>query len=72
MTDNSTKLITIKEARKLLGKEYSQISDEEIQKLIGDLSRLADLTLEDARKKLAKDKLSPKKITRGIAGFELD
>jgi len=65
MTHEDAQLITIKEARKLLGKEYSHMSDEEVKKLVEDLSILARLALEDARKKLAEGTLRAKDYPKG-------
>ena len=47
--------MTVKEARKLLGGEYSEMSDEQVQRLVDDLSLLAKLALEDAKTKLIKE-----------------
>lgn len=47
-------IISIKEARKLLGKQYEHMTDTEVEKLVNDLSHLAQLALEDARNKLLK------------------
>lgn len=44
---NLKPIISVKEARKLLGKKvYDQLSDEETGKLIGDMSFLANRLLE--------------------------
>lgn len=50
-------LITIKEARKLLGSDNSEMSDEQVQKHIDKLSLLAKLALEDARAKFLQGEL---------------
>ncbi len=38
--------ITIKEARKILGKKYLRYSDDEIQRVVNDIHALADITLD--------------------------
>lgn len=51
-------IISLKEARKILGKKHSdKLSDEELEKLIDDLDVLAKAALEMARK----DRLEAKK-----------
>jgi hypothetical protein len=47
--------VTIKEARKILGSEHSDMSDDQIQKLIDDLSFIAKLALEDTMKHYGED-----------------
>lgn len=47
-------IISIKEARKLLGSEYKDKSDEEIEKLIEDVDQLAHLALEVAKEQVPK------------------
>lgn len=42
-------IISIKEARKLLGKEHENLSDEEVTDLIERLHELAKLSLDMAR-----------------------
>lgn len=42
-------IITVKEARKILGKKSADMSDEEILKLIDDLDYIAKHTLEKIR-----------------------
>lgn len=42
-------IISVKEARKLLGKEYESLSDEKITELIEQLHQLAKLSLDMAR-----------------------
>jgi len=39
-------IMTIKEARKLLGKDCKNMSDEQVAKIIEDLHALAKLTLD--------------------------
>ena len=52
MLSNNKLIISIKEARKLLGKEHANMSDEEVVKLIEDLHFIAKHSL----KKIAEDK----------------
>ncbi|KXK09314.1 MAG: hypothetical protein UZ20_WS6002000622 [candidate division WS6 bacterium OLB21] len=40
-------IITVAEAKKLLGKDYATKADEEIEKLIKEMSFLAKLLIED-------------------------
>ena len=39
---NNNQIITIKEARKILGKDGVKLSDEEVERLIIDLAGIAD------------------------------
>lgn len=48
-------IISVKEARKLLGKEYRDRSDGEIKKIIEDTHELAKIALEVAKQKVMKD-----------------
>ncbi len=45
--DNQKLIITIAEARKLLGKDCATKADEEIEQLINELSFLAKLLIDD-------------------------
>lgn len=45
-------IITVKEARKLLGSDANGMSDEEVEQIIGTLHSLAKAALDDARTKL--------------------
>ncbi len=58
-------IMSVKEARKLLGKEHENLSDEEVADLIEQTHELAKLALDVARDKLAKEKRDEKakKIT---------
>ena len=42
-------VISVKEARKLLGKDYEKLTDEKIAELIEQLHELAKLSLDMAR-----------------------
>lgn len=42
-------IISVKEARKLLGKEYEDLSDEKIAELVEQLHELAKLSLDMVR-----------------------
>ena len=42
-------IMSVKEARKLLGKEYENLSDEKIAELVEQLHELAKLSLDMAR-----------------------
>jgi 5-bromo-4-chloroindolyl phosphate hydrolysis protein len=41
-------IITVKEARKLLGKDYEQMTDEQIEELIIQLDEIARLSLRQS------------------------
>lgn len=51
----SKPIMTVKEARKLLGKEHENLTDDEVAELIGQLHELAKLSLDMARKQRLKD-----------------
>lgn len=46
MSDNKP-LITVKEARKLLGKDAKTLSDDEVEKLINDLGFIARYAIKN-------------------------
>ena len=48
--------MSVKEARKLLGKEASDMSDEKVAELVEQTHELAKLALEVARDKIAREK----------------
>lgn len=48
-------IISVKEARKILGKTASGMTDEEIEKLIENLDDIAVHALKDAREKRMKE-----------------
>lgn len=48
--------MSIKEARKLLGKDAQDMTDEQVAELIGQTHELAKLALDVARDKLAREK----------------
>lgn len=55
-------IISVKEARKLLGKDYESLTDEKIAELIEQLHELAKLSLDMAREQRLKKtlgKISP-------------
>lgn len=68
ITHDSRLVISLKEARKLLGKELSEkLSDEELEKLIIDLDELARLTIRgimDGSLKIPENKKSGKNSKR--------
>lgn len=43
-------IITVSEARKLLGKDGKKMSDEQVEKLISDFAAIAKLYIEDQPK----------------------
>lgn len=45
-------IMSIEEARKLLGKEYAHMTDVEVAKLVDDVDFLANLALRVAREEL--------------------
>ena len=48
-------IISVKEARKLLGKEYAKLTDEQIAELVQQTDELAKLALNVARDKIARE-----------------
>lgn len=52
--------MSVKEARKLLGKEYEKLPDEKIAELVEQTHELAKLALDVARDKLAREKRDEK------------
>lgn len=50
-------IMSVKEARKLLGKEHENLSDEEVADLIEQLHELAKLSLDMAREQRLKKTL---------------
>jgi hypothetical protein len=52
--------MSVKEARKLLGKDAKDMSDEQVELLIGQTHELAKLALDVARDKLAREKRDEK------------
>jgi hypothetical protein len=53
-------IMSVKEARKLLGKDAQNMTDEQIEELVGQTHELAKLALEVARDKLAREKRDEK------------
>ena len=51
-------VISVKEARKLLGKDYQNLTDEKIAELIEQLHALAKLSLDMAREQRLKKRLA--------------
>jgi hypothetical protein len=51
-------IISVKEARKLLGKDYEKLTDEKIAELIEQLHELAKLALDMAREQRLKKRLA--------------
>lgn len=45
-------MVTIKEARKLLGNKYTNLSDEEVQLKINSLGKIADVLVDAVLQKL--------------------
>ena len=45
-------IISVKEARKLLGKEYENLTDEKVAELVEQLHELAKVSLDMARERL--------------------
>jgi hypothetical protein len=52
--------MSIKEARKLLGKEHENMTDEQVAELVEQTHKLAELALDVARDKLAREKRDEK------------
>lgn len=42
-------IITVKEARKIMGKDANKFTDEELEKLIDDLHTIARFTIKDIK-----------------------
>lgn len=53
-------IMSVKEARKLLVKEYAKLPDEQIAELVERTHELAKLALDVARDKLAREKRDEK------------
>lgn len=53
-------IMSVKEAPKLLGKEYEKLPDEKIAELLEQTHELAKLALDVARDKLAREKRDEK------------
>lgn len=53
-------IMSVKEAPKLLGKEYEKLPDEKIAELVEQTHELAKLALDVARDKLAREKRDEK------------
>lgn len=53
-------IMSVKEARKLLGKEASDMTDEQVAELVGQTHELAKLALDVARDKIAREKRDEK------------
>ena len=52
--------MSVKEARKLLGKEASDMTDEKVTELVEQTHELAKLALEVARDRIAREKRDEK------------
>jgi hypothetical protein len=59
METEKRRLITVKEARKLMGKASAGFSDERVDSIIEQLSSIAGVTAKEAYKRLTKE-LVPK------------
>ncbi len=55
--DQGQRIITIKEARKLLGKAYTTVSDAQVESIINDLEFMAEITLKHLKKSVPKSTL---------------
>lgn len=53
-------IMSVKEARKLLGKEHESLSDEQVAELVEQTHEFAKLALDVARDKVAREKLDGK------------
>jgi hypothetical protein len=49
-------IMSVKEARKLLGKDAKDMTDEQVEELVEQTHELAKLALDVARDKLAREK----------------
>jgi hypothetical protein len=48
-------IISVKEARKLLGKKYDHMTDEQVEDLIIQLNEVARLSMKQTAQRLAKE-----------------
>jgi hypothetical protein len=62
-------IISVKEARKLLGKNYQNLTDGKIAELIEQLHELAKLSLDIAREQRLKKRLSD--MSRKNSAFDI-
>ncbi len=53
-------IMSVKEARKLLGKEASDVTDDKVAELVEQTQELAKIALEVARDKIAREKRDEK------------
>jgi hypothetical protein len=53
----SKPIMSVKEARKLLGKEYEKLTDDEVAELVEQVHELAKLSLDVAREQRLKKTL---------------
>lgn len=44
-------IISVKEARKILGKKYEKMTDKQVEEIINDLDFMAKMALDEARKR---------------------
>lgn len=61
-------IISVKEARRLLGKDCESMSDDEVAELIEHTHELAKLALDVARDKIAREKRDEKQAGNTIKG----
>jgi len=52
-------IISVKEARKLLGKKYDYMTDEQIEDTIIQLDEITRLSMKQSVEKLSEEKLHP-------------
>ncbi len=60
--------MSVKEARKLLGKDYENMTDDEVAKLVEHTHELAKLAIDVARDKIAKEKRDENQTRNTIKG----
>lgn len=53
MTPEQKPIITIKEARKLLGREYADLTEQQVEQFIAELDFMADIVIKRIKKELS-------------------
>jgi hypothetical protein len=52
-SETQSSFITLKEARRLLGKDYASLPDTDIQSLITDMELMAEIAIKRIKKEVA-------------------
>jgi len=64
-------IMTVKEARKIMGREAKKLSDHEIEKLINDLDFMAGIALKEAKKWHSKDVVAELPLAKGSPKYRV-